>query len=90
MCMGTIADGIFRKQLGAFFTHNIVAVRQGEVVVVVSLLLLRLQKACGSLRLCLAEQGDRKSQRAKARLRLGDGRGRIGMMAWVNAIIHIE
>lgn len=66
------------------------AIRQGEVVMVVSLVLLRLQKARGSLRLRLTEQGNRQSQSAKARFRLGNGRERTGMVVWVINIIVLH
>lgn len=52
-------------------THNIVPVRQGEVVLVVPLVVLRLQQTRGTLGLGLPEQSYRETQSAKASLCLG-------------------
>lgn len=48
---------------GAGGTHNVVPVRQGEVVLVVPLVLLRQQESRRTLRVCLAEQRNGQSQR---------------------------
>ena len=53
-------------------THNVVPFRQGEVVLVVTLVLFGKQQPCGTLCMCLAEQGDGQGQRTKPSFRLGE------------------
>ena len=55
-------------------THNVVPVRQGEVVLVVPLVVFRLQEARGTLSLGLPEQSHCETHSAKASLSLDDHR----------------